>query len=101
MRSSALLLLFSFLMISCESTSVFGVREDCTHLGETGVCKDKRLDSPPQGCWSLENGMYECNADYFLGYRMTNPSDYNELAKTCENLEQENKKLKRQLRRCQ
>ena len=69
-------------------------------LDGSGICRDKRLEEPPAMCLSLNDGLYECPSEYFIGYTCTNAQDYNELAKTAENLEQENKELKLRLRRC-
>jgi len=69
-------------------------------LGATGICSDKRLDEPPALCLGLNDNLYECPSEYFVGYTCTNADDYDFLATTCEDLAQENKELKRQLRRC-
>jgi len=87
-------------MISCKSTSIFGIREKCQMLDGSGLCRDERLEEPPALCTSVNEKVYECPSEYFVGYTCTNADDYNFLAKTCEDLAQENKELKRQLRRC-
>jgi hypothetical protein len=95
-----LLLFFLTLTTSCKTSSVFGIREKCQMLGETGICSDKRLTEPPALCLGLNDELYECPSEYFVGYTCTNADDYNALATTCEDLAQENRELKRRLRRC-
>jgi len=94
--------MFLILISSCEHSQVFGVKEDCTILGDSGICTDERTKNPPKDCirYNDMDDTYVCKSDYFIGYKATSLKDYASLVETIDKLILENAKLKKDLETC-